>query len=65
LAKAAAITALDGTHSSEQLEGRNGGIVVGKPVAARDESRIIVAVCTGYHTVREQTPFARVKHDLP
>jgi hypothetical protein len=61
---AASITALDGSHSSEQLEGRNHGIVVGKPVATRNESRIVVAARAGHHTVREQTVVTRVKHDL-
>jgi hypothetical protein len=61
---AASITALDGSNSSEQLEGRNRRVVVGKPVAARNEPRIVVAARAGHHTVREQTIVTRVKHDL-
>ena len=38
---------------------------MGKAVAPRNKSRIIVAACTGHHTVREQTPVAGVKNDVP
>lgn len=61
----ASITALDGSHSTEQLEGRKWRIGVGKPVAARNEPRIVVAARAGHHTVREQTAVTRVKHDFP
>jgi len=62
---AASVTALDGSNPAEQLGGRNRRIIVGKPVTARDKSRVIVAACAGHHTVREQTPLARVKYDFP
>jgi hypothetical protein len=65
LPKAASVSGLDGRHSAEQLGGRNRGIVVGKPIAARDELRIILGARAGHHPVRKQTPLARVQYDLP
>jgi len=38
---------------------------VEKTVTAREESRIIMAARAGHHPVREQTPLAQVKYDLP
>jgi len=38
---------------------------LGKPVATRHESLIIVAAYPGHHPVSEQTAVARVKRDFP
>ena len=62
---AASVTAPDGSHSAEQLGGRNWRIVVEKAVTAGDESRIIVAARAGHHPVREQASLARVKYNFP
>ena len=58
------LAALDGNHSSEELGGRNRGVVVAKPVAACDQARRVETVRAAHHPVDEQSTLLREKHDF-